>query len=97
MIVDELAFAELHIGVIAFRVDVFKVHKCYKGAIRYDMNFLKVIFHSILCSFPFIIDFAFPGFCSFNLFYLLDYYLYQYQVDIPTVTDFVMIWTSLLS
>ena len=46
VIVDELAFAELNIGVISFRLDVFKIHKCYKAAVRYDMNFLKVSFNT---------------------------------------------------
>jgi hypothetical protein len=36
------AYAEAHVGMINFQVDIVKAYVCFKGRIAYDLNVLKV-------------------------------------------------------
>jgi hypothetical protein len=38
------AYAEAHVGMIDFQVDIVKTYVCFKGRIAYDLNVLKVNF-----------------------------------------------------
>lgn len=37
------AYAEAHVGMIKFQVDIVKCYVCFKGRIAYDLNVLKVL------------------------------------------------------
>ncbi|XP_063447918.1 uncharacterized protein LOC134727466 [Mytilus trossulus] len=39
--VDNLAFAEVNVGLIGKKFDIFKVSLCYKKKVEYDLNVLK--------------------------------------------------------
>ena len=48
-LLDE-AFATLHIGLIGFDFDIFRLDFCFNGGTEYDLNILKVdVIHGILC------------------------------------------------
>ena len=36
------AYAEAHVGLINFHVDIVKAYICFNGHIKYDLNILKV-------------------------------------------------------
>ena len=49
--VYDAAYAEAHVGMIDFQVDIVKAYICFKGHIAYDLNVLKVdtIYSTCVC------------------------------------------------
>ena len=41
--VHDEAWAEAHVGMIGYEVDIVKACVCFKGHIAYDLNVLKVL------------------------------------------------------
>jgi hypothetical protein len=37
------AYAEAHVGLINYQVNIVKAYVCFKGHIAYDLNVLKVL------------------------------------------------------
>ena len=40
------AFAEAHVAVLDFQVDIVKAFVCFKGHINYNLNILKVLIYA---------------------------------------------------
>ena len=38
------AYAEAHVGLLNFQVDIVKAYVCFKGHIGYNLNVLKVMY-----------------------------------------------------
>ena len=52
------AYAEAHVGLLNFHVDIVKAFICFKGHIGYNLNVLKVSVHYTVGS-TILFDFSF--------------------------------------
>ncbi|CAG2202816.1 unnamed protein product [Mytilus edulis] len=52
--VDNLAFAEVNVGLIGMKFDIFRVSLCYKKKVQYNLNILKSIADVMTVTLPFV-------------------------------------------
>lgn len=46
--VHDKVYAEAHVGIINYRVDILYIELCYRGRLEYNLNLLKVIYVDFL-------------------------------------------------